>query len=170
MRNGDPMFKRVLDGAVFSNAAKNWYPPYGSLIAGTVIDSSFQDGATIYRLTREIAVPRLHKLGVAIDFDTIPDAKVWDYVQDRSDPKIKAALDTFNIYQGKAMARVHDALTSWWDRYIITGRTTPKDRARGLVDGLIKRVRAEPAQLPQRGRRAPAGVHRRPRGPEAVGM
>ncbi len=139
MRNGDPMFKRVLDGAVFSNAAKKWYPPYGSLIAGAVIDSSFQDGATIYRLTREIAVPRLHKLGVAIDFDTIPDAKVWDYLRDRSDPKIRAALDTFNIYQGKAMARVHDALTSWWDRYIITGRTTPNLRSR-LADGLIERV------------------------------
>jgi hypothetical protein len=139
MRTGDPMFKRVLDGAVMTNAHKYWYPPFGSLIAGTVIDSSYQDGATIYRLTREIAVPRLHKLGVAIDFDTVPDAKVWDYVQDRSDPQIRAALDTFNIYQGKALARVHDALTSWWDRYIITGRTAPKDRS-GLTDGLMKRV------------------------------
>jgi len=139
MRNGDPNFKRVLDAAVFSNAAKYWYPPYGSLIAGTVIDSSYQDGATIYRLTREIAVPRLHKLGVAIDFDTVPDARVWDYMQDRSDPAIKATLDTFNIYQGRAIARVHDALTSWWDRYIITTRTAPKDRA-GLVDGLMKRI------------------------------
>ena len=139
MRNGDPMFKRVLDGAVFSNAAKKWYPPFGSLIAGAVIDSSYQDGATIYRLTREIAVSRLHKLGVAIDFDTIPDAKVWDFMQDRSDPKIRAALDTFNIYQGKAMARVHDALTSWWDRYVITGRTTPSLRSR-LADGLIERL------------------------------
>ena len=139
MRNGDPMFKRVLESAVLSNAHKYWYPPFGSLIAGTVIDSSYQDGATIYRLTREIAVPRLHKFGVAIDFDTVPDAKVWDYVQDRSDPQIRAMLDTFNLYQGKAMARVHDALTSWWDRYIITSRTQPKDRA-ALIDGLMKRV------------------------------
>ena len=139
LRNGDPMFKRVLDGAVISNAAKYWYPPYGSLIASTVIDSSYQDGATIYRLIREIAVPRLHKLGVAINFDTIPDAKAWDYVQDRSDPQIRAAIDTFNIYQGKGLARVHDALTSWWDRYIITGRTLPKDRS-ALIDGLLKRV------------------------------
>jgi hypothetical protein len=139
MRNGDPMFKRVLESAVLSNAHKYWYPPFGSLIAGTVIDSSFQDGATIYRLTREIAVPRLHKVGVAIDFDTIPDAKVWDYVQDRNDPQIKATLDTFNLYQGRAMARVHDALTSWWDRYIITGRVQPKDRS-ALIDGLISRL------------------------------
>jgi hypothetical protein len=139
MRNGDPMFKRVLESAVLSNAHKYWYPPFGSLIAGTIIDSSYQDGATIYRLTRELAVPRLHRLGVAIDFDTIPDANVWDFVQDRSDPGIRAVIDTFNIYQGKAMARVHDALTSWWDRYIITGRTQPKDRS-GLIDGLMKRV------------------------------
>jgi hypothetical protein len=139
MRNGDPMFKRVLESAVLSNAHKYWYPPFGSLIAATVIDSSFQDGATIYRLTREIAVPRLHKVGVAINFDTIPDANVWDYVRDRNDPQVKATLDTFNLYQGKAMARVHDALTSWWDRYIITGRTQPKDRS-NLIDGLMKRV------------------------------
>ena len=139
MRNGDSNFKRVLDGIVLSNAAKKFYPPFGSLIAGLVIDSSYQDGATIYRLTREIAVPQLHKVGVVIDFDTIPDAKVWDYVQNRSDPKIQAALDTFNIYQGKALARVHDALTSFWDRYVITGRTQAAYRSR-LVDGVIERV------------------------------
>jgi hypothetical protein len=140
MRNGDQAFKRVLDGVVMTNAHKYWYPPFGSLIAGAVIDSSYQDGATIYRLTREIAVPRLHKLGVAIDFDTIPDAKVWDYVQDRSDPEIRAALDTFNIYQGISIARVHDALTSWWDRYLITDRTTAAKDRPALIDGLMKRV------------------------------
>ena len=140
IRTGDPLFKRVLDGVVMTNAHKYWYPPFGSLIAATVIDSSYQDGAAIYRLTREFAVPRLHKVGVAIDFDTIPDAKVWDFVQDRSDPQVRAAIDTFNVYEGKGLARVHDALTSWWDRYIITGRTTAaRDRA-GLIDGLMKRV------------------------------
>ncbi|MFI5101101.1 MAG: hypothetical protein ACHQE5_11420, partial [Actinomycetes bacterium] len=140
MRNGDPLFKRVLESAVLSNAHKYWYPPFGSLIASTVIDSSFQDGATIYRLTREIAVPRLHKLGVAINFDTVADARVWDYVRDRSDPQVKATLDTFNIYQGIAMARVHDALTSWWDRYLITDRTTATKDRPALIDGLMKRV------------------------------
>jgi len=143
LRNGDPQFKQVLDGVVLSNAHKYWYPPFGSLIAGTLIDSSYQDGATIYRLTREIAAPQLHKLGVAIDFDTIPDAKVWDFMQDRSDPKIRAALDTFNLYQGVALGRVHDAITSWWDRYLTTDRqTAAKDRP-ALIDGLLKRVLRE---------------------------
>jgi len=140
IRNGgDQNFKHVLDGVVLGNAVKKLYPPFGSLIAGLVIDSSFQDGATIYRLTREIAVPQLHKIGVAIDFDTIPDAKVWDYVQDRSNPQIRAALDTFNIYQGRAMARVHDALTSFYDRYLAAGRFSAQFRTQ-LIDGVVERV------------------------------
>jgi len=139
MRGGAPQFKRVLDAAVLSNARKSWYPPFGELIAHAIIDSSFQEGATIYRLTRQFAVPQLHRMGVAIDFDTIPDAQVWSYVQDRSDPAIQAALDTFNILEGHGLARVHDALGWWWDRYLFYGRTEAKDKAR-LIDGLVERL------------------------------
>ncbi|HXY20308.1 MAG TPA: hypothetical protein VEH83_09970 [Gemmatimonadales bacterium] len=139
MRGGDPQFKRVLDAAVLSNAKKTWYPPFGELIAHAIIDSSYQEGATIYRLVREFAVPQLHKTGVAIDFDTIPDAQVWSWVQDRSDPSIRAAIDTFNIIEGRGLARVHDALNWWWDRYLYYGRTEARDKSR-LIDGLVERL------------------------------
>jgi len=139
LRTGDPLFKRLLDAAILRNAQKSWYPPIGSLIAATVIDSSFEEGAQLYRLIREIAVPELHKAGVAIDFDTIPDARVWDYVRPLSDPKIQAALDTFNIVQGRGLARVHDAITWWWDRFLYYRATSASDKGR-LVNGLVARL------------------------------
>ncbi len=139
LRTGDPMFKRVLDAAILRNAQKSWYPPIGSLIASTLIDSSFEEGAEIYRLIREIAVPELHKAGVVVDFDTIPDAKVWDYIRPLSDPKIQAALDTFNVDEGHGLARVHDAVSWWWDRMMYYRATSASDKGR-LIDGLVARM------------------------------
>jgi hypothetical protein len=139
LRNGDPMFKRVLDGVILGNAAKIWYPAYGSLIAGALIDSSYEEGADVYRLIRQIAIPQLHKAGVAIDFDTIPASKVWDYVRPLTDPKTKAALDTFNIIEGRGLARVHDAVSWWWDRYWTTAQTSPNLRSR-LAQGILERL------------------------------
>jgi hypothetical protein len=139
LRNGDPMFKRVLDGLILGNAAKKWYPAYGSLIASALIDSSYREGAEVYRLIREIAVPSLHKAGVVIDFDTIPDARVWEYVRPLADPKIQAALDTFNIVEGRGLARVHDAVNWWWDRYWTTSRTSSNLKAQ-LTEGILERL------------------------------
>jgi len=139
LRNGDPLFKRVLTGIVLGNAQKQWYPAYGQLIAGTVIDSSFKEGAEIFRLIREIAVPQLHKAGVAVDFDTIPDAKVWDYVQPLTNPKIQAALDTFNILEGRGLGRVHEAVTWWWDRYWTTSLTSANLKSQ-LTEGILERL------------------------------
>jgi len=139
LRSGDPLFKRTLDALVISAAKKTWYPPFGEMLAHAVIDSSYREGSEVYRLTREFAVPQLHKLGVAVDFDTVPDAQIWNWVQDRNDPAVKAAIDTFNIIQGRGLARVHEALNWWWDRYLFFGRTSAGDRPR-LVDGLVERL------------------------------
>ena len=139
LRKGDDGFRRVLDAALLANSRKYWYPPYGSLIAAAVIDSSFEDGATIYRLTRTLAVPSLHQAGVRMDFDTIPEAKVWEFVRDRSNPEVKAALDTFNIYEGRGLGRVHEALTGWWTAYLGTTRTSAANKAK-LIDGIVRRV------------------------------
>ncbi len=139
LRTGAPQFKRVLDAVILRNAQKSWYPPVGSLIAATMIDSSYMEGAEVYRLVREIAVPQLHKAGVVVDFDTIPDAKVWDFVRPLSDPKVQAALDTFNIVEGRGLARVHDAVTWWWDRYMYYRATSAADKTR-LVNGLVARL------------------------------
>ena len=138
LRTGDQGFQRVLTAALVSAARKNAYPEYGKLIAATVIDSSFQDGATIYRLTRQIAVARLHKAGVRVNFDTVPASRIWSYVRDRSDPAIQAALDSFNIYQGRALGRVHEAITAWWNAYQGT-RLMHTDRAR-VTDWIVARL------------------------------
>ena len=137
-RTGDQGFRRVLTSALVSAARKNAYPEYGKLIAGAVIDSSFEDGATIYRLTREIAVPSLRKAGMRVDFDTVPARRIWEFVRDRNDPTIKAALDTFNIYQGRGLGRVYEALTAWWNAYQGT-RLMHTDRAR-VTDWMVARL------------------------------
>ena len=138
LRTGDPGFQRVLTSALVSAARKNAYPEYGKLIAATVIDSSFEEGATIYRLTREIAVSSLHKAGVRVNFDTVPASRIWDFVRDRSDPAVMAALDTFNIYQGRALGRVHEAINAWWNAYQGT-RLMHTDKAR-VTDWIVARL------------------------------
>jgi hypothetical protein len=137
-RRGDDGFRRVLTSLLVSNARKVSYPLYGSLITGAVIDSSFEDGATIYRLIRTVAVPSLRKAGVRVDFDTIPEAKVWEYIRDRHDPAIRAALDTFDIYQGRGLGRVNVALTAWWNTYQGT-RLMHVDRA-AVTDWIVARI------------------------------
>ncbi len=137
LRTGNPGFKRVLDALRFNNARKQWYPPYGSLIAGAVIDSSFEEGADVYRLIRELGVSRLRKAGVRVDFDTIPDAGVWSFIRPRS-PAIQAALDTFNVVQGRGLGRVNVALNGWWDSYL--GTLHSGGNRQELIDGIVTRV------------------------------
>lgn len=137
-RSGDDGFRRVLTSLLVSSARKVAYPQYGTLITAAVIDSSFEDGATIYRLIRTLGVSRLRKAGVRVDFDTIPEARVWEFVRDRNDPAIRAALDTFDIYQGRGLGRVNVALTAWWNTYQGT-RLMHTDRA-SVTDWILARL------------------------------
>ncbi len=73
-----------------------------------------------------------------VDFDTVPASRVWDYVRDRSDPAIKAALDTFNIVQGRGLGRVYEAINAWWNTYQGT-RLMQVDRAR-VTDYILARI------------------------------
>jgi hypothetical protein len=137
-RSGDDGFRRVLTALLVNSARKAAYPEYGRLITGAVIDSSFEDGATIYRLIRTLGVPSLRKAGVRVDFDTIPEAKVWEFIRDRHDPAIQATLDTFDIYQGRGLGRVNVALTAWWNTYQGT-RLMHTDRV-SVTDWILARV------------------------------
>jgi hypothetical protein len=137
-RTGDQGFRRVLTALLINSARKAAYPSYGSLIAGAVIDSGFQDGATTYRLTRTIAVSSLRKAGVRVDFDTIPENRIWEFIRDRNDPEIKASLDTFNIIQGRGLGRVYEALNGWWNAYQGT-RLMHTDRA-SVTDWILARL------------------------------
>jgi hypothetical protein len=139
LRTGDPGFKRVLDAVRVSNARKYFSPEYGRLIAGTVIDSSFQEGAELYRLTRTFGVTHLRKVGVRVDFDTIPASRIWEFIRDRNIPEVKAALDTFNIVEGRGLGRVNVALNGWWDAYLGTGRFTGANR-QTLIDLIVYRI------------------------------
>ncbi len=139
LKAGDPTFKRVLDAVILRNAQRSWYPPVGSLIAATLIDSGFEESAQVYRLIRGLGVSRLHKTGVAVDFDTVPAARVWSYIGDTANPTVRAQLDTFNVIEGLGLARVRDATTWWWDRYLYYRATQPRYRSQ-LTDGLVARL------------------------------
>jgi hypothetical protein len=139
LRGGNDMFRRVLEAVLFPAQRKIWHPEYGGLIAGSVIDAGFEEGARIYRLTRALAISRLRKAGVRVDFDTIPASQVWTYVRDRSSPQIQAALDTFNILQGNGLARVNVALNAWWQYYLVTKQTSAA-RKSAAIDDLITRL------------------------------
>jgi len=139
LRSGTDQFRRSLEAVVVPNQRKYWQPPYGSLIAGAVIDAGFEEGAKIYRLTRTIAIPRLRKAGTRVDFDTIPESQVWTFVRNPSSPDIRAALDTFNILQGNGLARVNVALNAWWTYYLIAKQTSSARRP-ALIDLLVTRL------------------------------
>jgi hypothetical protein len=139
LRSGNDQFRRVLEAVVVPQQRKIWQPEYGTLIAGAVVDAGFEEGAKIYRLTRTLAVSRLRKAGVQVDFDTIPATQMWTFVRDRSNPEIRATLDTFNILQGNGLARVNVALNAWWTYYLINKQTSLARRA-ALADLLITRL------------------------------
>jgi len=118
------------------------YAEFGRLIAGGVIDDSYESGAEILRLTRLMANTAVRRAsdGV-IDFDTIPDAKVWTYVSNRADAKMQAALRKFNELQIKGLKRANEAITTWWYAY---GRTAQvpnnkKVEARNAILGRLVR-------------------------------
>ena len=139
LRSGNDQFRRSLEAVVVPQQRKIWQPPYGSLIAGAVVDAGFEEGARIYRLTRTFAISRLRKAGVRVDFDTIPASQVWAFVRNPSSSDIRAALDTFNILQGNGLARVNVALNAWWTYYLINKQTSSARRSE-LADILITRL------------------------------
>jgi hypothetical protein len=92
-------------------------PAFGRVIAWKVTDANMRDGAEVYRVTREIAARRLRSGRIAVDFDTVPDARLWSFVRVRPDASEATALDTFNAVHHRGLARTTSALRAWWREY-----------------------------------------------------
>jgi hypothetical protein len=118
------------------------YPEFGRLIAAGVVDDSYESGAEILRLTRIMATTDVRRASIGVvDFDTIPDAKVWTYVSNRANTTMQAALRKFNDLQIKGLKRANEAVTAWWYAY---GRTAlqpsnKKVEARNAILGRLVR-------------------------------
>jgi hypothetical protein len=118
------------------------YPEFGSLIAAGVIDDSYESGAEILRLTRLMANTDVRRASAGvIDFDTIPDAKVWTYVSSRADVTMQAALRKFNDLQIKGLKRANEAVTAWWYTYGLVAQppANKKVEARNTILGRLVR-------------------------------
>jgi hypothetical protein len=118
------------------------YPEFGRLITAGVIDDSYESGAEILRLTRLMANNDVRRAsdGV-IDFDTIPDARVWTYVSNRANTTMQAALRKFNDLQIKGLKRANEAVTAWWYAYGLTAQqpANKKAEARNTIIGRLVR-------------------------------
>ena len=129
--------------ALVNNAIRDSkYPEFGRLIAAGVVDDSYEAGAEILRLTRLMANTDVRRAsdGV-IDFDTIPDAKVWTYVSNRANTTMQAALRKFNDLQIKGLKRANESITAWWYAYGLVAQppANKKVEARNTILGRVVR-------------------------------
>jgi hypothetical protein len=118
------------------------YAEFGRLITAGVVDDSYEAGAEILRLTRIMATTDVRRAsdGV-IDFDTIPDAKVWSYVDSRASSTMQAALRKFNDLQIKGLKRANEAVVAWWYAYGLSAQppASKKVEARNTILGHLVR-------------------------------
>jgi hypothetical protein len=117
------------------------YPEFGRLLTAGVIDDSYESGAEILRLTRLMANNDVRRANEVIDFDTIPDAKVWTYVDNRANTTMQAALRKFNDLQIKGLKRANEAIVAWWYAYGLTAQPPASRRldARNTILGRLVR-------------------------------
>ena len=92
-------------------------PDFGRLLAAAVIDESYQEGAEAVRYARALASTSVRRASVVVDFDTLPDERVWDYAASRTSATGQAALQRFNAAHIKAMRRANEASQGWWYAY-----------------------------------------------------
>jgi hypothetical protein len=123
------------------------YPEFGRLIAAAVIDNSYEDGSEILRLTRAMANNTVRRATQVINFDTIPDAKVWDYIASRTSGNTQAALRRFNGLEIKGLQRANEALQAWWYAYGLLANppASKKNEARNTI--LARLVRQQVVYL-----------------------
>lgn len=115
------------------------YPEFGRLIAAAVVDNSYEDGAEILRLTRAMANNTVRRAVQEIDFDTIPDAKVWDYIASRASSNTQNALRRFNNLQIKGLKRANEAVQAWWYAYglLANPAASKRNEARNTILGRL---------------------------------
>jgi len=117
LTNGDTA-KAVSFHALVNNAInENKNPEFGRLLASAVIDERYEDGAAIMRFIRAIANTDIRRASLLVDFDTIPDARVWSFVGSRNSANTQRALRRFNELQVKGLAIANEGLVAWWYAY-----------------------------------------------------
>jgi len=164
---GDDSLARVLGDTLSALDRTEVAPAFGRLIAQTVVDASFRDGAEVYRVTREIAVRPLRTGRVTVDFDTVPNEQVWRFVRVVRAAPEHSPLDDFNAVHARGIARTATALRRWWEQYNRAASLAPA-RRRAALDTVVSRlVRERLAYLDEAEARRLAWMHNHAGGPAA---
>jgi len=138
---GDDSLARVLADTL-ARLAPAAAPPFARVIAWKVTDANVRDGAEVYRVTRDIAKSRLRTGRLVVDFDTVPDAALWDFVRVRRGALVTTELDDFDTVHHRGIARSVSALRAWWREYSrLAAPATP-----AATDAIVARLVAERLQ------------------------
>lgn len=117
-------------------------PDFGRCIANQVIDANMRDGAEVYRVTRDIIDTRLRIGRLAIDFDTVPDDRLWRYLRVHRGAMIHTGLDDFNAVHARGVARTTAALRAWWGQYT-AALSLPATQRAEVINPVLSRLIAE---------------------------
>jgi hypothetical protein len=139
MARGDDSLARVIGDTLGRMDTAPGAADFGRAIAEEVIDANVRDGALVYRITRDICDTRLRIGRMAVDFDTIPDAKVWRWVRVRPGAMIHSKLDDFNDVHARGIARTSTALKAWWGKYLELSALPARQRA-SAIDRIVTRL------------------------------
>lgn len=139
LEEGDADFRHELTDSLRWLRHREPHPDFGRAVTAGVVEATYRDGAELYRLTRRLAIDPLRRGTLVVDFDTIPDARIWEFVKGRQTPRTLATLQLFNEVQARGLARATDALRLWWGQYVVASMTEPRERG-PMIQGMMTRL------------------------------
>ncbi|MDO8665708.1 MAG: hypothetical protein Q7J79_03795, partial [Gemmatimonadales bacterium] len=139
LEEGDADFRHELTDSLRWLRHREPNPDFGRAVTAGVVEATYRDGAELYRLTRRLAIDPLRRGTLVVDFDTIPDARIWEFVTGRQTPRTLATLQLFNEVQARGLARATDALRLWWGQYVVASMVEPRERG-ALIEGTMTRL------------------------------
>lgn len=142
LEEGDDSLARAVHDTLTLLASQSPAPAFGRVIAYVVIDANYRDGAEVYRVTRGIAEPRLRHGSIRVDFDTIPDERVWGFVRVQRGAAAPTELDAFNAVHARGLARTTAALRAWWEELNRASATSGRQRE-ALMNAAVTRLVTE---------------------------
>jgi len=96
-----------------------------------------RDGAEVYRATRDIAVSGLRTGRLVVDFDTIPDDRLWRFVRVRRGARITRSSTTSTSRTTAASRATVSALRAWWREYTRLAAPAPPAATDAIVARLV---------------------------------
>lgn len=139
---GNDSLARVFADTLTARTSESGSPDFARAITAILADANCRDGVAVYSATRQFANSRLRSGGITVDFDTVPDERVWRFVRVHRGAHVRSALDDFNDIHGRAIGRTTQALRVWWRHYVAQA-AAPAGRRAAMIDAIIRRTLSE---------------------------